>query len=161
MSDLIKNFPINGKNFVIVKMNAFDAIHFQLRIMELLTKHQVNISGSLMEAAGRLFAMLNREDHDEIVFSLLEKSRAQCKDNELFLNSWGEVNLTFPTEQAADLYLVVLECVKFSILPVLNGLKKNTGLDVAASLPGSMQELLKVVQKVFLKQSAPASQSGE
>lgn len=158
---LIKRFGIHGKNFVIVKMDPFNAIHFQLRIMELLAKHQVNVSGSLIEAAGRLFAVLNRADHDEILFSVLEKSRAQCTDNSQFLNSWGEVNVTFTAEDVADVYLVALECVKFSILPVLNGLKKNTGLDMAASLPGNMRELLTVVQKILMKPSAPASPSGE
>lgn len=124
MEALTKDFKIGDKTFSVVKMDPFSAIHFQLRIMELLAKHQVNVSTSIMEAAGRLFTVLNREDHDEILFSLLEKSRAQCTDNGMYLNGWGEINATFTVSDTADVYMVALECVKFSIVPVLEGLKK-------------------------------------
>lgn len=161
MSDLIKKFTVGDKQFSIVKMDPFSAIHFQLRIMELLAKHEVNVSGSLMEAAGRLFTLLNRDDHDEILFSLLNTSRAQCLDNGMFLNEWGNINATFNVNNIADVYLVAAECVKLSITPVAEGLKKNTGLDVAADMKGNIVALLNGWLKTLTRQSAPPSQSGE
>ncbi|MNV65835.1 hypothetical protein D3C71_1585570 [compost metagenome] len=119
------------------------------------------MSGSLIEAAGRLFTVLNRDDHDEILFSLLEKSRAQCVDNSMYINSWGEVNATFSVDTVADVYLVALECVKFSIAPVAEGLKKNIGLDVGMNLQGNMQGLLKGFLTNLIQPSAPVSHSGE
>lgn len=161
MEELTKEVQAGDKKFSIVKMDPFSAVHFQLRIMELLAKHEVNVSTSLLEAAGRLFTLLNREDHDEILFTLLKQSRVQCVDNGMLLDEWGAINATFGVNNIADLYLVALECVKFSITPVVEGLKKNTGLDVTGNLPGSIRELLTGWLKNLTQPSAQPSQSGE
>lgn len=161
MTELTKTFPVGDKKFSIIKMDPFSAIHFQLRIMEILAKHEVNVSGSLLEAAGRLFTVLNREDHDEILFELLTKSRAQCIDNGMFISSYGELNATFSVDNVADVYMVALECVKFSIAPVAEGLKKNIGLDVGVNLQGNIQGLLKGFLSNLTKPSGIASHSGE
>jgi len=161
MSELIKEVPIKGRKFTIVKMSAFDAIHFKLRIMELIAKHGINVSGSLMEAAGRAFTLLNREDHDEILFELLQKSRVQCMDNEMLLEDWGALDATFGADNIADVYLIALECVKFSIAPVAEGLKKNIGLDMSLNLQGSMRGLLNAWLKTLTPPSEQKSPSGE
>lgn len=159
MNNLLKEIEVKSKKYSIVKMSAFDALHFKLRIMELIAKHNINTSGSLTEAAGKAFTLLNREDHDEIIFELLKKSRVQCLDNEMMLEDWGAVNATFTVDDIADLYLVCMECVKFSIAPVAEGLKKNIGLDI--SLKGSIPQLLSGLLKNLIQPSAPNSRSGE
>lgn len=74
--------------------------------------------------SSKIFGVLNREDHDELLFTLLAKSRAQLVDNGEFLDSWDAVNTNFTAANIADVYLVALECLKLSILPVTAGLKK-------------------------------------
>jgi hypothetical protein len=162
-AEMFKEVTIGGRKFNIVKMSAFDAIHFQLRIMELITKHGVNESGSMMEAAGRAFKMLNQEDHDEMLLTLLTQSRVQCMDNEMTLDDWGALNATFGVDNIADVYLIALECVKFSIAPVAEGLKKNIGLDISLnqSLQGAVRGLLSDMLKSLTPQSEQKSPSGE
>jgi hypothetical protein len=161
MSELIKEIQVNGRKFSIVKMSAFDAIHFKLRIMELIAKHGISVSGSLTEAAGRAFSLLNRDDHDEVLFQLLQKSRVQCLDNEMLLDDWGALNATFDADSIADVYVLALECVKFSIAPVAEALKKNIGLDVSLNLRESAQALLSGWLKTLTPPSRPNSPSGE
>lgn len=161
MTELIKEVSINKRKFNIVKMSAFDAVHFQLRIMELIAKHGINISGSLMEAAGRAFTLLNREDHDEIIFQLLKTSRVQCVDNGTMLEDWGALDVTFGANDIADVYLVAMECVKFSIAPVAEGLKKNIGLDVSLNVQSSVKALLNGFLNTLTPQSEQKSPSGE
>lgn len=161
MSDLIKEISVNKRKFTIVKMSAFDAIHFKLRIMELIAKHGINVSGSMMEAAGRAFTLLNREDHDEILFQLLKKSRVQCMENEMLLEDWGALDATFGADNIADVYLVALECVKFSIAPVAEGLKKNIGLDMNLNLQSSVKGLLNAWLKTLTPPSEQKLPSGE
>lgn len=161
MDELTKKFQVGERDYSIVKMDPFSAIHFQLRIMELLAKHEVNVSTNLLEAAGRLFTLLNRDDHDEILFSLLEKSRAQCVTNGMMLNEWGAINATFSVGNIAELYLVALECVKFSIAPVAEGLKKSIGLDVTVNLQSGVKQLLTGFLNTLTQPPAPPSQSGE
>ncbi|TNV17881.1 hypothetical protein FH968_17640 [Buttiauxella sp. B2] len=161
MSELMKEITINGRKFNIVKMSAFDAIHFKLRIMELIAKHGINVSGSMMEAAGRAFTLLNREDHDEIIFRLLTTSRVQCMDNEMPLEDWGSLDATFGADNIADVYLVALECVKFSVAPVAEGLKKNIGLDISINIQSSARTLLSAWLKTLTPVSEQKSPSGE
>ncbi|WP_223271335.1 phage tail assembly chaperone [Buttiauxella sp. B2] len=157
----MKEITINGRKFNIVKMSAFDAIHFKLRIMELIAKHGINVSGSMMEAAGRAFTLLNREDHDEIIFRLLTTSRVQCMDNEMPLEDWGSLDATFGADNIADVYLVALECVKFSVAPVAEGLKKNIGLDISINIQSSARTLLSAWLKTLTPVSEQKSPSGE
>lgn len=162
MSDeMQKKIEINGKHYSIVRMNAFDAIHFKLRMAELLTKHGVNLSGSLVEAVGRVFSMLNEQDHDEVLFRLLNASQAQCLDNDLYLDGWEALNITYKPADVTDVYLLGLECIKFSILPVVEGLKKNIGLDMSLSVTEFVKTLSSgLLQNLTLK-SSQSSPSGE
>ncbi|HEY3591937.1 MAG TPA: hypothetical protein VGL07_17990 [Buttiauxella sp.] len=161
MSEMLREISANGRKFNIAKMSAFDAIHFKLRIMEIIARHGINASGSMMEAAGRVFTLLNREDHDEILFTLLRTSQVQCLDNEMMLEDWGALNATFGADSIADVYLVALECVKFSVAPVAEGLKKNIGLDVSMDIQSSVRGLLGSWLKTLTPPSEPKSQSGE
>lgn len=124
MDDSIKHVEINGRKFCVVRMSAFDAIHFNLRVAEILAKHGISQVESILSMSSKIFGMLNREDHDELLFTLLAKSRAQLVDNGEFLDSWDAVNTNFTATNIADVYLVALECLKLSILPVTAGLKK-------------------------------------
>lgn len=104
---------------------------------------------------------LSREDHDELLFTLLSKSRAQLVDNGEFLDSWDAVNTNFTAANIADVYLVALECLKLSILPVTAGLKKNIGLDTAATMQGAMRQLFNALLKTLTEPSVQNSSSGE
>lgn len=110
--------------------------------------------------SSKIFGMLNREDHDELLFTLLSKSRAQLVDNGEFLDSWDAVNTNFTAANIADVYLVALECLKLSILPVTAGLK-NIGLDTAATMQGAMRQLFNALLKTLTEPSAQSSSSGE
>ena len=125
MDDSIKHVEINGRKFCVVRMSAFDAIHFNLRVAEILAKHGISQVESILSMSSKIFGVLNREDHDELLFTLLAKSRAQLVDNGEFLDSWDAVNTNFTATNIADVYLVALECLKLSILPVTAGLKKK------------------------------------
>ena len=61
----------------------------------------------------------------------------------------------------ADVYLLALECLKLSILPVTAGLKKNIGLDTAATMQGAMRQLFSALLKTLTPPSAQNSSSGE
>ncbi|ENZ3216579.1 hypothetical protein ACGGYM_004770 [Salmonella enterica] len=142
-------------------MSAFDAIHFNLRVAEILAKHGISQVESILSMSSKIFGMLNREDHDELLFTLLSKSRAQLVDNGEFLDSWDAVNTNFTAANIADVYLVALECLKLSILPVTAGLKKNIGLDTAATMQGAMRQLFNALLKTLTEPSAQNSSSGE
>lgn len=161
MDDSIKHVEINGKKYCIIRMSAFDAIHFNLRVAEILAKHGVSQVESILSMSSKIFGMLNREDHDELLFTLLSKSRAQLVDNGEFLDSWDAVNTNFTAANIADVYLVALECLKLSILPVTAGLKKNIGLDTAATMQGAMRQLFNALLKTLTEPSAQNSSSGE
>lgn len=161
MDDSIKHVEINGKKYCIIRMSAFDAIHFNLRVAEILAKHGISQVESILSMSSKIFGMLNREDHDELLFTLLSKSRAQLVDNGEFLDSWGAVNTNFTAANIADVYLVALECLKLSILPVTAGLKKNIGLDTAATMQGAMRQLFNALLKTLTEPSAQSSSSGE
>lgn len=124
MDNPIKHVTVNDKQYCIVRMSAFDAIHFNLRVAEILAKHGVSQVESILSMSAKVFGMLNREDHDELLFTLLEKSGVQAVETGNPLTNWDEVNLNFTAENIADIYLVALECLKLSILPVTAGLKK-------------------------------------
>ncbi|EJM1545386.1 hypothetical protein NNW71_003139, partial [Salmonella enterica] len=141
--------------------SAFDAIHFNLRVAEILAKHGISQVESILSMSSKIFGMLNREDHDELLFTLLSKSRAQLVDNGEFLDSWDAVNTNFTAANIADVYLVALECLKLSILPVTAGLKKNIGLDTAATMQGAMRQLFNALLKTLTEPSAQNSSSGE
>lgn len=142
-------------------MSAFDAIHFNLRVAEILAKHGISQVESILSMSSKIFGMLNREDHDELLFTLLSKSRAQLVDNGEFLDSWDAVNTNFTAANIADVYLVALECLKLSILPVTAGLKKNIGLDTAATMQGAMRQLFNALLKTLTEPSVQNSSSGE
>ncbi|MGK4381006.1 phage tail assembly chaperone [Citrobacter youngae] len=142
-------------------MSAFDAVHFNLRVAEILAKHGINQVESILSMSSKIFGMLNREDHDELLFTLLSKSRAQLVDNGEFLDSWDAVNTNFTAANIADVYLVALECLKLSILPVTAGLKKNIGLDTAATMQGAMRQLFNALLKTLTEPSTQSSSSGE
>ncbi|EBR6655585.1 hypothetical protein B9O94_000744 [Salmonella enterica subsp. enterica serovar Braenderup] len=161
MDDSIKHVEINGKKYCIIRMSAFDAIHFNLRVAEILAKHGISQVESILSMSSKIFGMLNREDHDELLFTLLSKSRAQLVDNGEFLDSWDAVNTNFTAANIADVYLVALECLKLSILPVTAGLKKNIGLDTAATMQGAMWQLFNALLKTLTEPSAQNSSSGE
>ncbi|EAX2299964.1 hypothetical protein AP077_02630 [Salmonella enterica] len=161
MDDSIKHVEINGKKYCIIRMSAFDAIHFNLRVAEILAKHGISQVESILSMSSKIFGMLNREDHDELLFALLSKSRAQLVDNGEFLDSWDAVNTNFTAANIADVYLVALECLKLSILPVTAGLKKNIGLDTAATMQGAMRQLFNALLKTLTEPSAQNSSSGE
>ncbi|ECW8605776.1 hypothetical protein F4W42_18070 [Salmonella enterica] len=161
MDDSIKHVEINGKKYCIIRMSAFDAIHFNLRVAEILAKHGISQVESILSMSSKIFGMLNREDHDELLFTLLSKSRAQLVDNGEFLDSWDAVNTNFTAANIADVYLVALECLKLSILPVTAGLKKNIGLDTAATMQGTMRQLFNALLKTLTEPSAQNSSSGE
>ncbi|EGA6506636.1 hypothetical protein NK029_000832 [Salmonella enterica] len=161
MDDSIKHVEINGKKYCIIRMSAFDAIHFNLRVAEILAKHGISQVESILSMSSKIFGMLNREDHDELLFTLLSKSRAQLVDNGEFLDSWDAVNTNFTAANIADVYLVALECLKLSILPVTAGLKKNIGLDTAATMQGAMRQLFNALLKTLTEPSAQSSSSGE
>ncbi|EBI1604556.1 hypothetical protein HV898_001040 [Salmonella enterica] len=161
MDDSIKHVEINGKKYCIIRMSAFDAIHFNLRVAEILAKHGISQVESILSMSSKIFGMLNREDHDEFLFTLLSKSRAQLVDNGEFLDSWDAVNTNFTAANIADVYLVALECLKLSILPVTAGLKKNIGLDTAATMQGAMRQLFNALLKTLTEPSAQNSSSGE
>lgn len=161
MDDSIKHVEINGRKFCVVRMSAFDAIHFNLRVAEILAKHGISQVESILSMSSKIFGVLNREDHDELLFTLLEKSRAQLVDNGEFLDSWDAVNTNFTATNIADVYLVALECLKLSILPVTAGLKKNIGLDTAGTMQGAMRQLLSALLKTLTEPSAPNLSSGE
>lgn len=161
MDDSIKHVEINGKKYCIIRMSAFDAIHFNLRVAEILAKHGINQVESILSMSSKIFGMLNREDHDELLFTLLSKSRAQLVDNGEFLDSWDAVNTNFTAANIADVYLVALECLKLSILPVTAGLKKNIGLDTAATMQGAMRQLFNALLKTLTEPSVQNSLSGE
>ncbi|EJY7286448.1 hypothetical protein OHD75_000808 [Salmonella enterica] len=161
MDDSIKHVEINGKKYCIIRMSAFDAIHFNLRVAEILAKHGISQVESILSMSSKIFGMLNREDHDELLFTLLSKSRAQLVDNGEFLDSWDAVNTNFTAANIADVYLVALKCLKLSILPVTAGLKKNIGLDTAATMQGAMRQLFNALLKTLTEPSAQNSSSGE
>ncbi|EAV7849550.1 hypothetical protein FD430_11860 [Salmonella enterica] len=161
MDDSIKHVEINGKKYCIIRMSAFDAIHFNLRVAEILAKHGISQVESILSMSSKIFGMLNREDHDELLFTLLSKSRAQLVDNGEFLDSWDAVNTNFTAANIADVYLVALECLKLSILPVTAGLKKNIGLDTAATMQGAMRQLFNALLKTLTEPFAQNSSSGE
>ncbi|CAM7695414.1 Phage tail assembly chaperone protein, TAC [Citrobacter freundii] len=161
MDDSIKHVEINGQKYCIIRMSAFDAVHFNLRVAEILAKHGISQVESILSMSSKIFGMLNREDHDELLFTLLSKSRAQLVDNGEFLDSWDAVNTNFTAANIADVYLVALECLKLSILPVTVGLKKNTGLDTAATMQGAMRQLFNALLKTLTEPSAQSSSSGE
>ncbi|CAH2818479.1 MULTISPECIES: phage tail assembly chaperone [Salmonella] len=161
MDDSIKHVEINGKKYCIIRMSAFDAIHFNLRVAEILAKHGISQVESILSMSSKIFGMLNREDHDELLFTLLSKSRAQLVDNGEFLDSWDAVNTNFTAANIADVYLVALECLKLSILPVTAGLKKNIGLDTAATMQGAMRQLFNALLKTLTEPSVQNSSSGE
>lgn len=125
MDNGIKHVQVNEKAYCIIRMSAFDAIHFNLRVAEILSKHGISQVESILTMSSKIFGVLNRADHDELLFTLLEKSRAQDVDSGNFLTSWDEVNLHFTPDNIADVYLLALECLKLSILPVTAGLKKK------------------------------------
>ncbi|WP_336241188.1 phage tail assembly chaperone [Citrobacter freundii] len=161
MDDSIKHVEINGQKYCIIRMSAFDAVHFNLRVAEILAKHGISQVESILSMSSKIFGMLNREDHDELLFTLLSKSRAQLVDNGEFLDSWDAVNTNFTAANIADVYLVALECLKLSILPVTAGLKKNIGLDTAAIMQGAMRQLFNALLKTLTEPSAQSSSSGE
>ncbi|HIB3268014.1 phage tail assembly chaperone [Citrobacter sp. FDAARGOS_156] len=161
MDDSIKHVEINEKKYCIIRMSAFDAVHFNLRVAEILAKHGINQVESILSMSSKIFGMLNREDHDELLFTLLSKSRAQLVDNGEFLDSWDAVNTNFTAANIADVYLVALECLKLSILPVTAGLKKNIGLDTAATMQGAMRQLFNALLKTLTEPSTQSSSSGE
>ena len=161
MDDSIKHVEINGRKFCVVRMSAFDAIHFNLRVAEILAKHGISQVESILSMSSKIFGVLNREDHDELLFTLLTKSRAQLVDNGEFLDSWDAVNTNFTATNIADVYLVALECLKLSILPVTAGLKKNIGLDTAGTMQGAMRQLFSALLKTLTEPSAQNSSSGE
>ncbi|EDQ9664337.1 TPA: hypothetical protein N2F65_003445 [Salmonella enterica] len=161
MDDSIKHVEINGKKYCIIRMSAFDAIHFNLRVAEILAKHGISQVESILSMSSKIFGMLNREDHDELLFTLLSKSRAQLVYNGEFLDSWDAVNTNFTAANIADVYLVALECLKLSILPVTAGLKKNIGLDTAATMQGAMRQLFNALLKTLTEPSVQNSSSGE
>ena len=161
MDDSIKHVEINGRKFCVIRMSAFDAIHFNLRVAEILAKHGISQVESILSMSSKIFGVLNREDHDELLFTLLAKSRAQLVDNGEFLDSWDAVNTNFTATNIADVYLVALECLKLSILPVTAGLKKNIGLDTAATMQGAMRQLFNALLKTLTEPSAQSSSSGE
>ncbi|EHI7574948.1 hypothetical protein J9T05_003606 [Salmonella enterica] len=161
MDDSIKHVEINGKKYCIIRMSAFDAIHFNLRVAEILAKHGISQVESILSMSSKIFGMLNREDHDELLFTLLSESRAQLVDNGEFLDSWDAVNTNFTAANIADVYLVALECLKLSILPVIAGLKKNIGLDTAATMQGAMRQLFNALLKTLTEPSVQNSSSGE
>ncbi|EDW8876573.1 hypothetical protein AYX90_001846 [Salmonella enterica subsp. enterica serovar Bispebjerg] len=161
MDDSIKHVEINGKKYCIIRMSAFDAIHFNLRVAEILAKHGISQVESILSMSSKIFGMLNREDHDELLFTLLSKSRVQLVDNGEFLDSWDAVNTNFTAANIADVYLVALECLKLSILPVTAGLKKNIGLDTAATMQGAMRQLFNALLKTLTEPSVQNSSSGE
>ncbi|EMD6526644.1 phage tail assembly chaperone [Citrobacter freundii] len=161
MDDSIKHVEINGKKYCIIRMSAFDAVHFNLRVAEILAKHGINQVESILSMSSKIFGMLNREDHDELLFTLLSQSRAQQVDTGAFLDSWDAVNTNFTAENIADVYLVALECLKLSILPVTAGLKKNIGLDTAATMQGAMRQLFNALLKTLTEPSSQSSSSGE
>ncbi|HEA0342744.1 TPA: hypothetical protein RU593_000556 [Salmonella enterica] len=161
MDDSIKHVEINGKKYCIIRMSAFDAIHFNLRVAEILAKHGISQVESILSMSSKIFGMLNREDHDELLFTLLSKSRAQLVDNGEFLDSWDAVNTNFTAANIADVYLMALECLKLSILPVTAGLKKNIGLDTAATMQGAMRQLFNALLKTLTEPSVQNSSSGE
>ena len=121
MDDSIKHVEINGRKFCVVRMSAFDAIHFNLRVAEILAKHGISE----------------------------------------FLDSWDAVNTNFTAANIADVYLVALECLKLSILPVTAGLKKNIGLDTAGTMQGAMRQLFSALLKTLTEPSAQNLSSGE
>ncbi|CAM3297674.1 hypothetical protein SB6411_02124 [Klebsiella spallanzanii] len=161
MDDSIKHVEINGRKFCVIRMSAFDAIHFNLRVAEILAKHGISQVESILSMSSKIFGVLNREDHDELLFTLLTKSRAQLVDNGEFLDSWDAVNTNFTATNIADVYLVALECLKLSILPVTAGLKKNIGLDTAGTMQGAMRKLFSALLKTLTEPSAQNSSSGE
>lgn len=161
MDDSIKHVEINGRKFCVVRMSAFDAIHFNLRVAEILAKHGISQVESILSMSSKIFGVLNREDHDELLFTLLAKSRAQLVDNGEFLDSWDAVNTNFTAANIADVYLVALECLKLSILPVTAGLKKNIGLDTAGTRQGAMRQLFSALLKTLTEPSAQNLSSGE
>ncbi|MDS0828887.1 phage tail assembly chaperone [Serratia marcescens] len=151
--EIQRNIPINGKNYSIVRMNAFDAIHFKLKVATLLTKHGINTSTSLMGAAGKVFELLNEEDHDEILFRLLKASQARCLDGDVNLSDWAALNIVFTPSTIADVYKLAFECIKFSIIPVAEGLKKNIGVDLSLNLQTSIQQLFNGLLTSLTQQS--------
>ncbi|HAT3771643.1 TPA: hypothetical protein I8627_004534 [Citrobacter freundii] len=161
MDDSIKHVEINGQKYCIIRMSAFDAVHFNLRVAEILAKHGISQVESILSMSSKIFGMLNREDHDELLFTLLSQSRAQQVDTGAFLDSWDAVNTNFTAENIADVYLVALECLKLSILPVTAGLKKNIGLDTAATMQGAMRQLFNALLKTLTEPSSQNSSSGE
>lgn len=161
MDDSIKHVEINGRKFCVVRMSAFDAIHFNLRVAEILAKHGISQVESILSMSSKIFGVLNREDHDELLFTLLAKSRAQLVDNGEFLDSWDAVNTNFTATNIADVYLVALECLKLSILPVTAGLKKNIGLDTSGTMQGAMRQLFSALLKTLTEPSALNLSSGE
>lgn len=162
MDESIKHVEINGRKYCIIRMSAFDAIHFNLRVAEILAKHGISQVESILTMSAKVFGVLNREDHDELLFTLLTKSRAQLLDESgAFLDSWDAVNLNFTAADVADVYLVALECLKLSILPVTSGLKKNIGLDTAVTMQGAMRQLFSALLTTLTAPSAQNSSSGE
>ncbi|NUL35041.1 phage tail assembly chaperone [Kosakonia sacchari] len=154
MDDSIKHVTVNDRVYTIIRMGAFDAVHFNLRVAEILSKHGINQMESILTMSAKVFGVLNREDHDELLFELLTKSRAQVQENGDLLTDWGVINQNFTAANIADVYLLAVECLKFSILPVVDGLKKNIGLDTAATMRGAMQTLFKALLATLTGESA-------
>ncbi|BDN97294.1 TPA: phage tail assembly chaperone [Citrobacter braakii] len=161
MDESIKQVEVNGKTYTIVRMSAFDAIHFNLRVAEILAKHGISQVESILTMSAKIFGVLNREDHDELLFTLLKNSHAQIAENGEFIDSWDAVNINFTAGDVADVYLVALECLKLSVLPVTAGLKKNIGLDTAVTMQGAMRQLFSALLKTLTQPSAQNSSSGE
>lgn len=158
---MIHNFEVNKRKFSIVKMDAFNIVHFNLRFAELLAAHGVTNAGSLKEAGGRLFTLINRAEHDELLFWLLTQSQAQIvgdtEQETQYLTDWDTINFVLPSSDVADLYSVALECLKFSIFPALEQLKKNTGLEV----PGNPANMLSGFLRSLTSKLEQKSSSGE
>lgn len=153
MNESIKHVEINGRKYVIARMSAFDAVHFNLRVAEVLAKHGINQVESILSMSTKIFGMLNRADHDELLFTLLEQSQVQIVDNGAYLNNWDAVNGQFTAENIADVYLIALECLRMSILPVTAGLKKNIGLDTSVKMQDAARKLLNALLQTLTKPS--------
>lgn len=149
----IKHVEINKRKYTIARMSAFDAVHFNLRVAEVLAKHGINQVESILSMSGKIFGMLNREDHDELLFTLLEQSQVQIVDNGEYLNNWDALNTQFTAENISDVYLVALECLRMSILPVTTGLKKNIGLDTSVKMQDAARKLLNALLQTLTQKS--------
>lgn len=156
MDETIKHVEINERKYVLCKMSAFDVVHFNLRFAEILKKHGINQVESIMSMSTKVFGMINREDHDEMLFNLLTMSQVQLADSGENLDSWEAINTQFTADNVTDIYLVALECIRFSILPAMSALKKNIGLDTTIKIQGALQKLLEGLLNTLTSQSKPS-----